>query len=557
MFRLALVTMFTALAVFPAQGQLLGEQLDERIRMRIEAAGVPPRIEVNGERVHASRVLPVFYERRGFRPAWSGEAGPGPRAEAMVAAIRGISGDGLNPSDYHLAGIVQVLEEVKANRDAGKPFSLGRLADLDLLLTDAFLVCGSHLLSGRLDPETVDPQWHASRREGDLADVLENALEGTGIEAALDGLRPAHDGYGCMRQALTRYRALHAAGGWAPVPGGEKLEAGAAGERVRLLSTRLAASGDLDAGSAGGEVFDDILSEAVRRFQRRHGLAADGVVGPKSIEALNVPLEQRIWQLVSNLERWRWLPQDRSRRHILVNIANFELDVVEDNRSVLNMRAIVGRPFRRTPVFSSLMTYLVFNPTWNVPQKLAVQDKLPEMRKDPTYFARMGIKVFQGWGADAREIDPAGVDWKALDRGRFPYRLRQEPGPLNALGQVKFMFPNKYNVYIHDTPSRELFSQPQRDFSSGCIRTEKPLELAVYLLAEDPAWDRGRIAAAVASGREQTVTLPRPIPVHLLYWTAWAEENGEIQFRRDIYDRDGALNEAMAEPPVIAAGAGR
>ncbi len=541
------------LAAVAAFGLSLDEQLDEQLRARIEAAGTPPRIEVGSELIHACRVLPMFYERRGFRPAWSGDNGPGPRAEAMAAAIRGATDDGLNPADYHLDRIEQVLGEVRANREAGKPLHSGRLVDLDLLLTDSFLVYGAHLLSGRLDPETVDPQWNASRREGDLGAVLEQALVGTGVAAALESLRPVHPGYGFMRQALARYRGVAAAGGWSAVPGGEKLESGAVGQRVRLLTARLAASGDLDAAAAERDLFDDDLDAAVRRFQRRHGLAADGVVGPKTIEALNIPVEHRIEQLVNNMERWRWLPLDLGRRHILVNIANFELDVVEDNRSVLNMRAIVGRPFRRTPVFSATMTYLVFSPSWNVPHKLAVEDKLPEIRKDPAYFGKMGIRVLQGWGADAREIDPAAVDWSSVNRKNFPYRLRQEPGPLNALGRVKFMFPNKFDVYIHDTPSRELFSQPQRDFSSGCIRTEKPLELALYLLAEDSAWDQGRIAAAAASTSEQTVTLPRPIPVHLLYWTAWAEENGEIHFRRDIYDRDGALNEALAEPPPSSA----
>jgi murein L,D-transpeptidase YcbB/YkuD len=206
-------------------------------------------------------------------------------------------------------------------------------------------------------------------------------------------------------------------------------------------------------------------------------------------------------------------------------------------------------------VFSATMTYLVFSPSWNIPHNLAVQDKLPEVRKDPGYFGKMGIRVYQGWGADAKEIDPAAVDWTQVGRGNFPYRLRQEPGPLNALGRVKFMFPNKFNVYIHDTPGRELFAQSERSFSSGCIRTEKPLELAALLLADDPEWDSGRIAAAAASNREQTVTLPRPVPVHLLYWTAWAEENGGIHFRKDIYDRDGAMVEAMARPPVPARGA--
>lgn len=532
-----------------AHASTLDEQLDEHLRARIESSGVPPRIEIGGELVLASHVLPRFYEQRGFRPAWSGEFGLERHAASMVAAIRAAARDGLDPAGYHLTRIERLMGEIESNRTAGKRPHLGRLADLDLLLTDAFLVYGSHLLSGRLDPETVDPQWHADRREGDLAAVLESALTGPGISRAFDDLRPEHPGYAAMVQALAGYRRVAGAGGWQPLPTGEKLEPGAAGERVRLLAARLAASGDLDAPAGAVVEFDAGLHDAVRRFQRRHGLPDDGVVGPKTLEALNVPVERRIEQLVINMERWRWLPQELGRRHILVNIANFELDVVQDGRSALNLRAIVGRPYRRTPVFSATMTYLVFSPSWNIPHSLAVQDKLPDVRKDPGYFTKMGIRVFQGWGGDAKEIDPATVDWSQLSRSNFPYRLRQEPGPLNALGRVKFMFPNKFSVYIHDTPGRELFGRAERSFSSGCIRIEKPLELAALLLADDPSWDDGRIAAAAASNLEQTVTLTEPLPVHLLYWTAWAEEGGEIHFRKDIYDRDGALAAALARPP--------
>jgi len=549
--RLIALCLAALLCAGAASASSLDEQLDEHLRTRIEASGNPPRIEVGGEVIHACRVLPQFYEQRGFHPAWSGEYGLARHAGSMVAAIRAAAVDGLDPAGYHLARIERVMGEIEANRAAGKRPHLGRLADLDLLLTDAFLVYGSHLLSGRLDPETVDPQWHASRREGDLAAALEAALTDDGIPRTLDGLRPEHPGYAAMVEALASYRRAAVAGGWQAVPVGEKLEAGATGERVRLLAARLAASGDLEAGVAVGE-FDSALGAAVRRFQRRHGLPDDGVVGPKTLEALNVPVERRIEQLVINMERWRWLPQELGRRHILVNIANFELDAVQDGRPLLNMRAIVGRPYRRTPVFSATMTYLVFSPFWNIPHSLAVQDKLPDVRKDPGYFAKMGIRVFQGWGADAKEIDPAGVDWSQVSRGNFPYRLRQEPGPLNALGRVKFMFPNKFSVYIHDTPGRELFGQAERSFSSGCIRIEKPLELAALLLAHDPAWDSGRITAAAASNTERTVTLPDPVPVHLLYWTAWAEDDGEIHFRRDIYDRDGVLIAAMHEAPAAA-----
>lgn len=243
------------------------------------------------------------------------------------------------------------------------------------------------------------------------------------------------------------------------------------------------------------------------------------------------------------------MPQDLGRRYVLVNIANFELDVVENSQPLIFMRVVVGRDYRRTPVFSDKMTYLVLNPYWNVPPNIAVQDKLPLIKKDPGYLTLQKMMVFQGWGADTREIGPETVDWSQVTAKNFYYRLRQDPGPMNALGRIKFMFPNQFNVYLHDTPTRELFAKTERAFSSGCIRIEKPLELAEYVLRGDFKRTKDKFLAAIDRGTEQTVRLLEPIPVHLLYWTARAYEDGSIQFRKDLYGRDVLLDEALREEP--------
>jgi murein L,D-transpeptidase YcbB/YkuD len=300
------------------------------------------------------------------------------------------------------------------------------------------------------------------------------------------------------------------------------------------------------------DLFDVVLEDAVKRFQRRHGLDDDGVVGRDTLAALNVSVEDRARQIELNLERWRWLPRDLGRRHILVNIAGFELAVVEDDQLALEMRVVVGRPYRRTPVFSAPMTYLVFSPYWHVPPSLALQDVVPAVLKDPDYLTKKNIKVFRGWGAETREIDPATIDWSSVNTRNFLFRFRQEPGVNNSLGAVKFMFPNPFNVYLHDTPSRELFQKAERTFSSGCIRIAKPLELAAYLLRGAPGWSAEGIEAAAQKGVEQTVRLPEPIPVHLLYWTSWIDPDGSLQFRNDVYGRDRLLDEALREkPPTI------
>jgi murein L,D-transpeptidase YcbB/YkuD len=339
-------------------------------------------------------------------------------------------------------------------------------------------------------------------------------------------------------------------GGWPTVPDGPSLERGDNDERIPLIRKRLMATGDLpEVTIPNKQLFDEILENAVKKFQKRHGIATDGKIGAQTLTALNVPVENRIRQIEVNMERWRWCARDFGERYILINIANFELDVFEQDTLVIKMRAIVGKPFRSTPVFSSKMSYLVINPNWNVPKTIAVEDILPEVIKDVEYLARYNYRVLQGWGNSEIEINPTTIDWTVLNEDYFPYRFRQDPGPTNALGRIKFMFPNEYDVYIHDTPARHLFRQYSRDFSSGCIRIEKPIVLCEYVLKDSTKWSREQILNAIKEEEEKTVGLPRSIPVHLLYWTAWVSENGLLNFRNDIYDRDKDIYMALIQPP--------
>jgi murein L,D-transpeptidase YcbB/YkuD len=281
----------------------------------------------------------------------------------------------------------------------------------------------------------------------------------------------------------------------------------------------------------------------------RHGLTPDGLVGRVSLGALNAPIQDRIDETIVNLERWRWLPESLGNRHVIVNIAGFSLDVVEDAEVTMSMDVVVGRPYRRTPVFSGVISYLVLNPSWEVPSSIAAQDKLPLLRANPGYLREQGYTLLRGWGADERVVNPDEIDWSTVTRRIFDFRMRQAPGPLNALGRVKFMFPNAFSVYLHDTPARELFGETSRAFSSGCIRLSRPLELAELLLSDDPRWSRDAIDGAVSSGVEQTVRLARPIPVHLLYWTAWIDAEGVAQHRADIYGRDSPVLRELRELP--------
>jgi murein L,D-transpeptidase YcbB/YkuD len=541
-----------------AAGQDLRSRADlvgERIRTRIEAAGVAMELRAAGEPVYASLALPSFYERRLYRPAWSDERGPTRLADDLIDAIRRSDLEGLRSEDYHLAGIEAVLAAVRADAKRG-PASApppDRWAELDLLLTDAFLVYGAHLLAGRVNPETLRPEWVSNRRTADIAVVLEAALASGNIAGSLEALDPPEVGYRRLREALARYRAVAAAGGWLPIPDGS-VRAGDRGAAVTALRQRLSLEDGLVGESANpdGELFDAGLEQALETFQRRHGLTADGVVNSATRAELNVPVARRVEQLELNLERWRWLPKDLGRRHIIVNIAAFELEVMDGDSVVMSMRVVVGRPFDRTPVLSDTMRYLVLNPYWHVPSNIATTELLPKLKRDPSYLARYKLRVFPSSRLDAQEVDPATVDWSTITAAHFPFLLRQDPGPRNALGRIKFMFLNKYHVYLHDTPARPLFEETQRDFSHGCIRIQHPIELAVYLLRNDPRWDRDGLLAALDDAEDRSVPLPEPMPIHLLYWTAWADPDGTIQFRRDIHDRDLPLFTALRAPPPSA-----
>ncbi|HEX9630972.1 MAG TPA: L,D-transpeptidase family protein [Gemmatimonadales bacterium] len=525
------------------------ELVAQQIRARIEAAGVVTELRAGGEAVYESVALPGFYVRRLYRPAWSDERGPTRLADDLVRALRGADREGLRPDDYHLAAIDTLLAAVRADARSGGVIVPDRWAELDLLLTDAFLVYGSHLLAGRVNHETLQPEWVANRRGADFAAVLEAALGSGDVVVTLATLAPPQRGFRRLREALARYREVVATGGWPAIPPGPTLKGGDRGPPVTALRERLRFEDDLrPAAQQDAHLFDEELEQALKRFQRRHGLAADGVVNAATRAELNVPVERRAAQLELNLERWRWLPEDLGRRHIIVNIAAFTLDVVEAAAVVKTMRVVVGRPYRRTPVFSDTMRYLVLNPSWQVPRSLAVQDLLPRIKRDPSYLAGHKVRVFQGWGPEAREVDPATVAWSAITPAGFPFRLAQDPGPLNALGRIKFMFLNRFNVYLHDTPARELFDETERDFSSGCIRVEQAIDLAEYLLRRDGQWGRETIVRALGEVVDRTVPLPEPMPIHLLYWTAWADGDGTIHFRRDIYDRDAPLWKALRAP---------
>ena len=473
-------------------------------------------------------VVDAFLAARGDGAAWIEENETptlNAKGAAVVRVMERAERQGLRPTDYALAA-------------AETPDALDRAVTRTLLryLTD--------LQAGRVAPKQADPDLFVFRREVDGLALLEAVHNAPETAKAMADLAPGNPIYRRLRRLLLDYRSLAKAGGWPSVPEGPTLKAGMTDPRVSAVRHRLSATTDLTPAPGASDLYDAALESAVRQFQRRHGLDADGAVGAKTVAAMNVPVQDRIRQIVLNMERFRWMPDDFGDDHVFVNMAGFELDYVIGGVTRLAMRVIIGRPYRETPIFSDRIRYLEFNPTWSVPARIAAQDLLPKIKKDPSYLTAGGYELYAGYQDGAPRVDPATVDWAAIPKGRFPYRLRQAPGEKNALGQVKFMFPNQFDVYLHDTPARDLFAKSVRNFSSGCIRLQKPITLAEVMLAAD-GQDPAQVARILASKKTTRINLKTQVPVHLTYLTAWIGEGGTVEFRDDIYGRDALLAKAL------------
>jgi murein L,D-transpeptidase YcbB/YkuD len=511
----------------------------EQLRTSIEALLFTGELDVDDATIAMPSLLPEFYTRRDFAPAWTPAA-----TTAWLDWLATIDAEGLRSDDYFLRSL-----------NSAEPFGRGA-ADREILLTASLLRVANDLRFGKVDPASLDPRWNLRRatEDWDAALVAEAAIASGHPGAFLATLLPRPRLYLDLLAALRRYRGIAAAGGWPLVPAGGALRVGDVDARIVTLRRRLSVTGDYAAQQTGEgagapesvvpAAFDAPLEEAVRLFQERHGLDADGVVGPATLAALNVPVQARIDQIRLNLERGRWVFGNLAPRFIVVNIASFQVFLVEGDRPIWQARAIVGRHYRQTPTFRGELEYLVLNPTWTIPPTILREDIVPAARKDPDYFQRMRIDVLTG---DGRAVDPAMLDWSVLGPRNFPYVLEQRPGPDNLLGRVKFIFPNPFFVFLHDTPQQSLFGAAQRTFSSGCIRVEDPLTLAELVL-DDPSWTRARLDAEVASGRTQPVHLRAPLPVLVLYWTASVDAQGHVRFLSDVYGRDSRVLAALDAP---------
>jgi len=500
------------------------------------AAAVPLELRTAVERaLRDSAVtdeLRAFYTLRDYRPVFAANDAGNRAANSAIDTLELLVADGLR---YRAAlDRARLLLSCATNADS--------LAVLDVLLAGLWVDAARALSGQRVTPSRIDSSWALSAAPVDPIAALGAAAGSGQVVAAIAPFRPSHPEYEALRAALRRYHALVGAGGWPHVAAGPTLGPGAAGPRVGALRARLAAEGDLVASGDGAQEFDAAVLAAVRRFQRRHGLAADGFVGDQTLAALNTSVEQRIRQLEANLERWRWMPRRLQPPYLLVNIPAFELRLV-DADTTMTRRVILGRLEWETPLLASTISRVVIAPPWGVPGEIARQEVIPALRADTGYVARNGMLVYAD-NAPAVPVDPATVDWTATDSA-FAYRLVQLPGPSNPLGRVKLVFENRFGVYLHDTPGTDLFAEPERALSHGCVRVEGALELAAWLARGAPGWSAERLASAATEWSTRTVRLARPVPIYLTYFTVWVDAAGELQFRDDLYGWDARLSAAL------------
>lgn len=498
----------------------------------------------------------IFYEQRGHRPLWlSGEGEPTPAARSLIAWAGEADAHGLPPARYGVDALAERLDEGGAQAAAA----------LELDLTQLFLGYARDISSGLLEPSEVGRQIHIEPRRPDPAQLLASAAGARDIGLFLTRLAPSSPDYDRLVGLYGTVRETARNGGWGPeIPGGPTLRLGDRSPRVEQIRARLIALGDLPTVEqvATNEVMTDArpvhddpraidpaLEAAIRHFQERHGLNTDGAVGPMTLAALNVPAEKRAEQIAVNLERMRWLNRDFGSRHVMINTAGFTMTLYEDGAARFTTRTVVGKARRHeTPEFIDTLEHLVVNPSWNVPRSIATEEILPELREDPTYLARNNMELV---GVD---VPATEIDWTQITSGTFPGRIRQRPGPSNALGRVKFMFPNKYAIYMHDTPARRLFERDRRDFSHGCVRLQDPIEFAHILLGDQTDDPAGYFERLRGMRSERWVTLERPMPVVVGYRTAWVAEDGTWQFRGDIYGRDGTVAAALRDAGVAIVG---
>ena len=490
----------------------------------------PERLPLPIERIRPA--LEAHYIRDGGTIYWAGTG----RMTPFIQRLADAADDGLNPGDYPVDALIEVRDSISAGDPAGA-------AQAELLYSAFFVAYAADLKIGRVTPQKVDPALFRSRKTIDVLRVLTDLKKQRDPGKFLSAFESRNPHYRALKRMLALYRAMAEEGSWPAIPAGANIQPGGSDPRLATIRRLLAQTGDYSGNGGGGASYDPATVAAVKSFQQRNGLEAKGMIGKQTVLTMNIPPAGRARQIMLNMERWRWMPEDLGSHHLVVNLAAFELQDVEAAQVVERMNVVVGAIATQTPEFSGELEYVEINPTWTVPYSIATKEMLPKLRQNPSAYAAEFDVFMNGklssWGS---------INWAAYGPGRFPFTFRQHPGPRNALGRVKFMLPNKHDVYLHDSPAKDKFLQTTRAFSHGCIRLSRPIDFAYTIVGGIAGWPRNKIDATIASGKTTRVPLPVKLPVHLIYATAFDGVNG-VEFRPDVYGRDRKLYAALFGKP--------
>jgi Uncharacterized protein conserved in bacteria len=497
---------------------------------------------IGKEPVYASSYLFDLYRKNQFNPLWDSQD----NIAQLMGAIIASADEGLTPDDYHLKALTHYSNELREHGG-----TLAKKVEYDVLLSDAMILLGKHKRYGKVDPATVKEKQDLAAttpRPSHIDAYLQSIRSGT-IRLTLDSLSPHHPSYANLKETMAQYKQYAAKGEWHPVPAGPSIKPGMTDQRVASVRNRLTVTGEYrPKGDGETNLYDKHLQAAVKAFQVRHHIEPDGAVGKVTLHAMNVTVTDRINQIRVNLERMRWVFHDLPSSSIIVDIAGFALQYYHNNQPVWNTKVMVGRPYNQTPIFRSAITYIVLNPTWTPTPSIVKNEIVPAVVNDPEYLAKQRLRVYDSNG---NEIESTTIPWQQYQGRNLPYTLRQSPGTGNSLGVIKFLFPNPYHVYLHDTPTKFLFGRTQRAFSHGCIRMQNPLELGKMILTNDPGnpITIEKMNQILASGKTTTVLLKQPLPIYLMYLTTNVHD-GTVMFKPDLYSRDNGILAALNAPPA-------
>ena len=496
---------------------------------KIDSIFVMAYIKANPEFKNELYWAKEFYKESGSNLGWFKNNKLVPQAAQLLSVIDKAGEDALNPKDYQVKDINAMIAKMK---DAKSDTTLLHQTEkeIDLALTNTYFLWANDFYRGTIIPKkNANVAWDVKRNKIKLHKALSTVLQFRESKYEYADFKPLHKEYSNLKTALANYRKIKADGGW-PKVSASVYKLGDSSTKVAALRKRLV--GD------GKSSYDQTLLDAVKKFQASLGLNPNGKLTNETVNLMNVPVESRIQTIILNMERWRWIPKSFEKDYLLVNIPEYKLHIFEDGKEKFNMRVIVGKTLNSTPIFSDKMEYVVLSPYWNVPVSIIKKELAPKVAANPGYLEKLDMEVVDYKG---NPVSTSSIDWSNIDENNFKYIVRRRPGPKNDLGDVKFIFPNENNIYLHDTPHDELFSQEKRGFSHGCVRLEKPIDLAVYILRKIPGYDLAKIKSIIAERKEKSVVLKEKLPVYLLYMTAWADNNGNLNFRDDIYGHDKTL----------------